>query len=327
MRSHLTVVVLLLTLGLIRESASGDASTSSIANTNEQVSPIPEWFDVETLWLQATSITNEVLEIWTEAVNKLGGAENRTCAYTKITAPCEECNDEPTRRSIYALRHSLLQPGMKALMEWFDTPATHTVSSRVEEKFDSTQEPPWTLLTLDNEQPTEPQRYSHFQEKIALYSSMEQKRARRNERIPIGDFHPAAMESWFERLVPTHYLTTEDNQLVLGLKPSRKSKSPLNKHVQLTVAIDTLTREIKIFNQRAVRSFVPHFGLRIRDLNFHGTFVREPNLDVVVLNHFEYSFRVLLTTIFPSQNRFSHQYRDFNCDIGNKSPDLGVEGT
>lgn len=318
-------------LCVVLVATSGCTVRASMANSvvrdSEEDSTITYGLDVERLWLHAELISDKFLEIWVEAIENLGSVENRSCTYTRITAPCDDCDDEPTRRSIYALRHSLLQPGVKSLMEWFDTPATHTVSERVEEKFDATQEPPWTLLTLDDEKPTESERYSHFQEKIALYSSMEQKRARREERIPIGDIHPAAMKSWFESLVPTHYLGTEDEQIFFGLKPDRKSKSPTTKHLQLTLAIDLDTRDFTMFDQRAVRKFVPHFGLRVRELEFHGTFEREPNLDVVVLNHFEYSFRVRLTTIFPSYNRFVHWYQDFDCEVNSESENSELESS
>ena len=314
MQSSTKFLVLLLTTGLMQGCTAQDSTLQSVNRETLQDSTIPNGFDVEGLWSRATPISEEVLEIWTEAIDNLGSTENRSCTYTKVTEPCEDCGDELTRRSFYAVRHSLLQPGLEALMEWFDTPATHTVSAKVEEKFDPTQEPPWTLLTLDNAEPTEQQRYSHFQEKIALHSSVEQKRARRSERTPVGDFHPAAMKTWFESLKPTHYLGTNNGTLYVGLQPNRKSKSPITKHLQLTIAIDTETRDIAMFDQRALRSFVPHFGLRINDLNYQGTFTRDPNLNIVVLSHFEYSFRVRLTAIFPSKNHFIYDYRDFDCE-------------
>lgn len=318
----LAVTGLLFVLVINSSCSVRDSIIGTVARDSIEVSTVSNGLDFERLWLDAEPISDEVLKIWIEAVNNLGTDEHRSCTYTKITAPCDDCDGEPTRRSIYALRHSLLQPGMKALMEWFDTPATHTVSARVQEKFDATLEPPWTLLKLDDEEPSESERYSHFQEKIALHSSVEQKRARREERIPVGDFHPAAMKSWFELLVPTQYLGTEDEQLFVGLKPNRKSKSPVTKHLQLTVAIDPDTHEFTMFDQRAGRGFAPHFGLRVREVIFQGTFEREPNLDVVVLNHFEYSFRVRLTTIFPSANQFSHWYQDFSCEGQSESADL-----
>ncbi len=330
MRSLQTVITAtgLLFILLITSSCSVRISIiSSDTRDAKEVSTVTNGFDVEHLWLDAEPIAEDTLEIWSTAVKNLGTDENRPCTYTKITAPCDDCDGEPTRRSIYALRHSLLQPGRKALMEWFDTPAAHTVSARVEEKFDATLEPPWTLLKLDDEEPSESERYSHYQEKIALFSSVEQKRARREERIPVGDFHPAAMKSWFESLVPTHYLGTDDEQLFVGLKPNRKSKSPVTKHLQLTLAIDPETHEFTMFDQSAGRGFVPHFGLRVRELKFQGTFEREPDLDVVVLNHFEYSFRVRLTIIFPSANQFSHWYQDFSCEDESESSDLGEQSS
>ena len=319
----LTVVALVLALILISGCVDQESVLDSVTQTSGPDSTSANGLELERLWRRAEPISDEILDIWTEAVNKLGPTENRSCTYTKVTAPCEDCGDKLTRRSFYALRHSLLQPGMKALMEWFDTPATHTVSARIEEKFDSTLEPPWTLLTLDNEKPTENERYSHYQEKIALYSSVEQKRARREGRIPVGDFHPAAMRSWFEPLVLTHYLGTEKELLFVGVKPSRKSKSLLNKHLQLTVVIDSKTNKLKMFDQRALRGFVPHFGLRVNELSFQGTFEHEPTLDVVVLNHFEYAFRVRLTTFFPSKNTFTHWFRDFSCEDKSEVSDLG----
>ena len=294
----------------------------SVARDSEDVSTITSGFDVKSLWLRAEPISDDILKIWSEGIDDLGTNENRSRTYTRITTPCDDCDGELIRRSFYALRHSLLQPGMKALMEWFDTPVAHTVSARVKDKFDPTQEPPWTLLKLDDEEPTESERYSHFQEKIALFSSVEQKRARREERIPVSDFHPVAMKSWFESLVPTHYLGTDDEQLFVGLKRNRKSKSTLTKHLQLTVAIDRETHDLTMFDQRSVRGFVPHFGLRVREVKFQGTFEREPTLDVVVLNHLDYSFRVRLTAIFPSSNQFSHWYQDFSCEAKSESSEL-----
>lgn len=310
----LIVLVSLLAPVLISGCAVRDSVIDSVAHDSAEGSKAPEGLDIESLWVSAVPVSDETLEIWTEAVDKLGSNENRSCTYTKVTAPCDDCDGEPTRRSLYALRHSLLQPGIKALMEWFDTPATHTVTARVEEKFDSTLEPPWTLLKLDDEKPNDSERYSHFQEKIALFSSVEQKRARREERIPVGDFHPAAMKSWFETLVPTHYLGTEEGQLYIGLQPNRKSKSPMTKHLQLTLGIDTETNDLTMFDQRAKRGFVPHFGLHVNDVKFEGTFEFDPDLDIVVMNQFEYSFRVRLTAVFPSKNHFTHEFLDFNCD-------------
>ena len=323
----LGVVVLgsLFVLFLTTGCAVRDSVLDSIPYDSEEVSKSPEGLDIESLWVSAEPISDEALEIWTEAVAKLGAKENRSCTYTKLTAPCDDCDGEPTRRSLYALRHSLLQPGIRALMEWFDTPATHTVTATVEEKFDSTLEPPWTLLKLDDEKPDEDERYSHFQEKIALYSSVEQKRARREERIPIGDFHPAAMKSWFEPLKPTHYLGTEDGRLFVGLKPNRKSKSPVTKHLQLTLGIDAETNDLTMFDQRAKRGFVPHFGLHVSDVKFAGTFEFDPHLDVVVMNQFEYFFGVRLTAIFPSKNQFSHRYQDFDCADETESSTVSLQ--
>ncbi len=317
-KKRLTITLWSLASALNTGSVLGDSAITPV-DPHAMPEPTPsETLDVEELWQQATPISDDVLEIWTEAIDNLGSTENRSCKYTKITAPCDDCGEELIRRSFFALRHSLLQPGFKALMEWFDTPATHTVSARVEEQFDATLEPPWTLLTLDNVEPTEAQRYSHFQEKIAQYSSVEQKRARKEERIPVGDFHPASMQSWFKPLVPTHYLGTKEGKIVIGLKPHRKTKSPLNQHIQLTMEIDTTTNELASFDQRAIRSFVPHFGLRVREFNYRGTLERDPILDVVVLKHFEYSFQVRLTAVFSSKNRFRHWYQDFECveDLG-----------
>lgn len=305
-------------LSFVLVVASGCTARDSIfdpvVRDSTKDSTITDGFDVEGLWLDPVPISDDVLNIWTEAVNSLGTNENRSCTYTRITAPCDDCNDEPTRRSFYALRHSLLQPGIKALMEWFDTPAAHTVSATVEEQFDATQEPPWTLLSLDDEEPTDSERYSYFQEKIALFSSVEQKSARREERIPVGDFHPAAMKSWFEPLVPTHYLGTDEENLFVGLKPNRKSKSPITKHLQLTLAIDSESHDFAMFDQRSIRGFVPHFGLRVREVEFQGTLERAPELDVVVLNQMEYSFYVRLTMVFPSNNHFTHEYRNIDCE-------------
>ena len=322
-RTCLAVVILVLAPILI----SGCVDQDSVIQKSVQVSTSSKGLDLESLWRRAEPISAEVLDIWTEAINKLGPAENRSCTYTKVTDPCEDCEGELTRRSIYALRHSLLQPGMKALMEWFDTPATHTVSARVEEKFDSTLEPPWTLLTLDNEKPTEKERYSHYQEKIALFSSVEQKRARREGRIPVGDFHPAAMKLWFERLIPTHYLGTEGGEIFVGLQPNRKTKSPLKKHMQLTVAIDMVSKDITMFDQRSIRSFSPHFGLRIGQLEYQGTLGRDTDLDVVVLNYLQYSFQVRLTAVFRSKNRFMHWYQDFECEGEVESSQIGAQGS
>lgn len=324
-KNCLTIVLSSLASVLISGSVLGNPTfPPDDSQTTED--PIPsEILDVEELWQQATPISDDVLEIWTEAIDNLGSTENRSCKYTKITAPCDDCGEELIRRSFFALRHSLLQPGFKALMEWFDTPATHTVSARVEEQFDATLEPPWTLLTLDNVEPTEAQRYSHFQEKIALYSSVEQKRAREEARNPVGDFHPASMRSWFEPLVPTHYLGTKKGKIFIGLKPNRKTKSPLNRHIQLTMEIDTTTNELTSFDQRAIRSFVPHFGLRVREFNYRGTLERDPILDSVILKHFEYSFRVRLTAIFPSENRFTHWYQDFECGEESGPVELSVQ--
>lgn len=304
-----------------------DTIIDPVVRDTKEISTNTDGFDVESLWLDAEPISDDVLKIWSEAVNNLGTNENRSCSYTRITAPCDDCDDEPTRRSIYALRHSLLQPGLKALMEWFDTPAAHTVSSKVEEKFVATQEPPWTLLRLDDEEPTETERYSHFQEKIALYSSVEQKRARREERAAVSEFHPAAMKSWFEPLVPTHYLGTDDEHVFVGLKPNRKSKSPITKHLQLTLAIDATAKDILMFDQRSIRGFVPHFGLRIRELEFQGTLDRDSELDVVVLNQLEYFFRVRLTAVFPSKNRFRYQYQEFDCANEGEPSQLGTQGS
>ena len=318
-------------LSLVLVLASGCTVRDSIADPvnrdSTEASTITGGIDVESLWHDAVPISDDVLKMWTEAVNNLGTIENRSCTYTRITDPCDDCDDEPTRRSIYALRHSLLQPGLKALMEWFDTPAAHTVSAKVEEKFVATQEPPWTLLKLDDEEPTESETYSHFQEKIALFSSMEQKRARREERVTVSDFHPAAMKSWFEPLVPTHYLGTDDEHLFVGLKPNRKSKSPMKKHLQLTLAIDSETHDLTMFDQRSIRGFVPHFGLRIRELEFQGTLAREPELDVIVLNQLEYFFKVRLTAVFPSKNRFRYQYREFDCANEGEPSQLGTQGS
>lgn len=320
----MTVVLSSFSLVLIFGFVVGDPAIRTEVREAVQVPNTPAKLDVDELWKRAAPISDEVREIWTEAIENLGSTENRSCKYTKLTAPCDDCGDELIRRSFFALRHSLLQPGLKALMEWFDTPATHTVSAQVEEKFDSTLEPPWTLLTLDNEKPNEAQRYSHFQEKIALHSSVEQQRARKEARIPVGDFHPASMRSWFEPLVPTHNLGTEDGKLYVGLQPNRKSKSPLIKHVQLTIAIDTATNDITTFDQRAIRGFVPHFGLRVREFSYKGILERDPILDAVVLKQFEYSFRVRLTTIFPSKNRFRHWYRDFECEVEPELSNLDV---
>lgn len=295
-------------------SGYGDAENNLVQESSSSMTKSPSGLDVENLWLHANPISPETLDLWAEAVNNLGSEENRSCSYTKVTSPCDECDGDPTRRSIYALRHSLLRPGIKALMEWFDTPATHTVTAKVEEKYEPTFEPPWTLLRLDSEEPTERERYSHFQEKIALFSSVEQKRARRNTRISVGDLHPGAMRSWFIPLQPTHSLGSKDGIVFVGLQPNRKTKSPLTKHIQLTLAIDKLTKVITSFDQRSISSFVPHVGLRVQEVQFHGTLEREPQLDVVVLKHFEYSFHVRLTAVFPSKNRFTHWYRDFSCD-------------
>ena len=312
-KQYLLVIGALFTLILSFGCTVRDSVLYSVTDDSFDLSTTTEEHDLESLWLEAEPISDENLEIWTEAIGNLGSTENRSCTYTKVTDPCDDCDGDPTRRSFYAIRHSLLQPGIKALMEWFDTPATHTVSARVEEKFDSTLEPPWTLLTLDDDEPTERERYSHFQEKIALFSSVEQKRARREARIPIGDFHPAAMKSWFEPLKPTHYLGTEDGQIFVGLQPNRKSKSPLTKHLRLTLAIDAVDRDITMFDQRSIRGFAPHFGLRISRLEYQGTLERDPELDFVVLNQLEYSFQVRLTAVFPSKNRFKHWYQDFEC--------------
>ena len=318
-------------LSFVLVVATGCTARDSIADPvvrdSTKDSTITDGFDVEGLWLDAVPISDDVLKIWTEAVNSLGTNENRSCTYTRITAPCDDCDDEPTRRSFYALRHSLLQPSIKALMEWFDTPAAHTVSATVEEQFDATQEPPWTLLSLDDEEPTDSERYSHFQEKIALFSSVEQKRARREERIPVGDFHPAAMKSWFEPLVPTHYLGTDEENLFVGLEPNRKSKSPITKHLQLTLAIDSETHDFTMFDQRSIRGFVPHFGLRIRELELQGTLDRDPELELVVLNHLEYFFKVRLTAVFPSKNRFKHHYREFDCESDVESSQIEAQGS
>ena len=85
----------------------------------------------------------------------------------------------------------------------------------------------------------------------------------------------------------------------------------MTKHVQLTMAIDLETHDLKMFDQRSIRGFVPHFGLRIRELEFRGTLERDPKLDAVVLNHMEYFFKVRLTAVFPSKNRFRHSYQAF----------------
>lgn len=311
---RLVLGLLVSTYGLAETRPDDQQNVSTTSQTIKMSMQRPEWPNVEALWSETQPTTQDERDIWQNAIGRLGGYENIECRYRRHTEPSNNTKGGYPRVYIEAALNSLTRPGIKSLGSWFDTPAMHDIVAWQEEQFDPGAQTPWQLLTMDGLTPNARQLKSYTDEKSASVRRLETNELGLIGRRAQVGWHPAAIQAWFATREPTDVLRDESSLLILGTRPSRTTKLPLHRKTQMTWAINREDGNLKWFDQRILKPFSPHLGLRFQHFKLRGVFAYEETIDSVVLTHFEYELQNRLTLVFAVSNKVVHWYSDFSCD-------------
>ena len=281
--------------------------------------PLPDYAE---LWRNPQAIAAEEQSLWTAALAVLSGAEGAGCSYARWTAPCPDCGASRPRDYAYAAGISLAAdtPRLLPLSVWFDTPVVHDASSWVLERFDAGQEPAlWTLATIGGALPTTRQRADYQAEKSASAAAIARAKRvaadNRDEGKQAPDaFHPAVVKPLLGSHPPTVTLRRGAAEVVLGTAPDSRSRHPAAKGMQFTYSIDPATAALKSFDQRILRPYSPHWGLKFRSFRRSAVLQRDPRTQRHVVVFQEEVFTARLTMVFAIANHTTHWYGDFGCD-------------
>ena len=286
-------------------------SVASAASEALNTPSFPSWSDPDEYWQDPPPISEPDLALWREGVNALGDRANVSCGYTRQSAPCAECGPKRPLQYIEAATHSLTLPGFRALGAWFDAPVAHDVAAWHNERYDSRSAPAWTLLAMDGAPPTPIQIRDYAAEKSATANS--RARLAKRDRAAPESFHPAAVRAMFASRPPSLTLARDGDRVLLGSPPDRSSATPMQRATRLTWSLDAKTGALQTFDQRLLKSYSPHFGLRFAAFVQRGVFGYDAQAKAVVVTHQEYSFRARLTMAFAIANHAIHWYSEFDC--------------
>lgn len=317
-RSGLAVVVGCAALSPGHLSARPTHLSDSSAGDNATVypfdkPPLPAWRDDVELWRNPQPIAAGELSLWFDAVAALSDDANASCAYTRLTAPCASCGKRPPMAYAEAATHSLTVPGLEALGAWFDAPVIHDVALWHKERHRPQATPAWTLLAMNGTSPTAHQLQSYAAQMNASAASRARHLAERAGTTPAGDFHPAQVRRMFADRKPSLTLLRDGDAVFLGTPPDPTGANPTRSKLRLTWSIDANRGVLRSFEQRALKRFSPHFGLRFTAYRQRGLFAYEPAANAVVVTHLDYSFHARLALVIPIVSHAKHWYGDFDC--------------
>ena len=294
------------------------ASAATAETAAPPVEPLPDYVR---LWQQARAASPEELALWRTAVAALGSDAQASCAYTRHTAPCPHCGDSRPRVYAEATHISLAAnvPQLLALSVWYDTPVVHEAAAWVRERFDPGQAAaPWILRDLDGKAPTRRQRYDYEAEKSAAegaWARAERIAAEKGRMLP-PRFHPAHVAPLVAGLVPTVVLRADDAVAVLGRPPDPASSHPAARGMQTTYLIDRSRPALTAIDQRILRPFRPHVGLRFGTYRQFAVLTRNAAVGADVVAFQQQVFTGRLTLVFPLKQHRSEWFGEFECADG-----------
>lgn len=299
-------------------SASAAAETAPAGETPALAPPAEPLPDYDRLWRQAQPASPEELALWRTAVAALGSDAHAGCAYTRHTAPCPHCGDSRPRVYAEATQISLAAnvPQLLALSVWYDTPVVHEAAKWVAERFNPRQTTtPWMLRSLDGKPPTRREFYDYEAEKSAAEGAWARAMriaAEKNRALP-PRFHPAQAVPLVAGLAPTVVLQADEAAMVLGRPPDRTASHPAARGMQTTYVIDSARPALTAIDQRILRPFRPHFGLRFRTFRQFAVLRWDATVgaDVVAFQQQEFTGR--LTLVFPFVQHRSEWFGEFDC--------------
>ena len=277
--------------------------------------PLPDYAE---RWRDARPAAAGELTLWAAAVASLGGARHAECAYTRWTAPCPHCGSSLPRGYAEATQISLA-PGLSRwlpLSVWFDTPVMHEAALWVAERFDPRRaQRPWLLLSVDARPPTSSELADYVAEKnaaAAAWARAERIATRKGRRLPLR-FHPAGLGPSLRELPPTMALGEGGGTVVLGRPPERGAARPAARGMQFTYVLDPASAALKAVDQRILRPFSPHFGLRFRAFRQFAVLERVPAAGAEVVVFQQQVFSGALTLVFPLEQHRSEWFGGFDC--------------
>ena len=277
--------------------------------------PLP---DYDRSWQQARPASPEELALWRTVVAGLGSDAQAGCAYTRNTAPCPRCGDSRPRVYAEATQISLAAnvPQLLALSVWYDTPVVHESAKWVAERFDPRQTAtPWMLRSLDGKGPTRREFYDYEAEKSAADGAWAraERIAGEKDRVLPPRFHPAKVAPLVAGLAPTVALQADDAAVVLGRRPDRAASHPAARGMQTTYVIDRARPALTAIDQRILRPFRPHFGLRFATFRQFAVLTRDTTVGADVIAFQQQEFTGRLTLVFPFKQHRSEWFGEFDC--------------
>lgn len=302
----------------IPASAAAETAPATAPPTASPAEPLP---DYDRLWQQARAANPEELALWRTAVAALGSDAHAGCAYTRRTAPCPHCGDSRPRVYAEATQISLAAdvPRLLALSVWYDTPVVHEAAAWVRERFDPAKAAaPWILRDLDGKPPTRRQRYDYEAEKSAAESAWaraERIAAEKSRQLP-PRFHPADVAPLVAGLAPTVALRADDTVAVLGRPPDPASSHPAARGMQTTYVVDRARPALTAIDQRILRPFRPHFGLRFGTYRQLTVLTPDATVGAEVVAFQQQVFTGRLTLVFPLVQHRSEWFGEFECPGG-----------
>lgn len=301
-------------------SSSGAAADADLPGSwqppkTPPAEPLPDYAE---RWRSARPVAAEELALWRDAVAALGGAAHTRCAYTRWTAPCPHCGGTLPRVHAEATQISLA-PGLSRwlpLSVWFDTPVMHEAALWVAERFDPRRAGrPWLLLSVDARPPNSRELADYVAEKsaaAAAWARAERIAGEKGMRLPLR-FHPAGLGPSLQELPPTVALGERGGAVVLGRPPERGASHPAARGMQFTYVLDPGSAALKAVDQRILRPFSPHFGLRFRAFRQFAVLERVPAVGADVVVFQQQVFSGSLTLVFPLEQHHSEWFGRFDC--------------
>lgn len=284
----------------------------------EMVPPAEPLPDYDRLWQQAQPASPEELALWRTAVAGLGSDAHAGCAFTRHTAPCPHCGDRRPRVYAEATQISLANdvPQLLALSVWYDTPVVHEAAKWVAERFDPRQTAAsWRLRSLDDKPPTRRELYDYEAEKSAAEGAWARAMriaAEKNRALP-PRFHPAHAAPLVAGLAPTVALRADDALVVLGRPPDPGSGHPAARGMQTTYVLDRARPALTAIDQRILRPFRPHFGLRFATFRQFAVLTHNGTVGADVIAFQQQEFTGRLTLVFPFKQHRSEWFGEFDC--------------
>ena len=302
-----------LTVALMPSSAAlADAGRPPKAVPAE---PLPDYAE---RWRDVRPASAEELSLWAAAAASLGSARHAECAYTRWTAPCPHCGSSLPRVYAEAMQISLA-PGLSRwlpLSVWFDTPVMHEAARWVAERFDPQRAGrPWLLLSVDARPPNSRELADYVAEKsaaAAAWARAERIAGEKGMRLPLR-FHPAGLGPSLQELAPTVALGERGGTVVLGRPPARGASHPAARGMQFTYVLDPGSAALKAVDQRILRPFSPHFGLRFRAFRQFAVLERAAAVGADIVVFQQQVFSGALTLVFPLEQHHSEWFGRFDC--------------